>query len=398
MTAHRMAHMIIVTKGSHGDLVPCVALGAALRSRAHHVSLVTHRRYASMVNNAGLTHVACDTAAAGDAFIADGGLLDRPASIPEFARRHVFPTLADEYALIADCCDTSDTVLIVRHMGSLAAEFVAERLNLPLVVLFTAVAQASCLPLLERLYSGPLESDINENRSALGLPTIVDWRQWCHRARMYLASWPSWFADPLPTWPQDVRTVGFLRADALESGNLPNQVTAMFDHPGPAPVLITGGTAVWVLASRFYEVAARACARVGRQGILVCPHDELIPGELPPSIKRFARLPFASLAPRVAAVVHHGGSSISARAIAARIPQLVMPYGGDRPDNGRRVERLGLGKCLLPGQWEETIVAEALATVLSSTELRLNCVQASVCDDDTALDSGCSAIEQLARM
>jgi UDP:flavonoid glycosyltransferase YjiC (YdhE family) len=45
-------------------------------------------------------------------------------------------------------------------------------------------------------------------------------------------------------------------------------------------------------------------------------------------------------------VVHHGGVGTTAKALAAGVPQVVVPVAYDQPDNGRRVVRLGVGAML----------------------------------------------------
>jgi UDP:flavonoid glycosyltransferase YjiC (YdhE family) len=65
---------------------------------------------------------------------------------------------------------------------------------------------------------------------------------------------------------------------------------------------------------------------------------------LPPSIQVAAHLPFDALLPQVAVLVHHGGIGTTAAALAAGIPQLVIPFAFDQFDNAARVARLGVGR------------------------------------------------------
>jgi rhamnosyltransferase subunit B len=62
----------------------------------------------------------------------------------------------------------------------------------------------------------------------------------------------------------------------------------------------------------------------------------------------------------VRAVIHHGGIGTLNQALAAAVPQLVLAFGHDRPDNGARLQRLGVGECLPPAHWRPGPVAEAL--------------------------------------
>nr|MBA3625578.1 glycosyltransferase [Methylibium sp.] len=59
-----------------------------------------------------------------------------------------------------------------------------------------------------------------------------------------------------------------------------------------------------------------------------------------------AYAPFDALLPRLATLVHHGGIGTCAEALAAGVPQIVVPFAHDQFDNAARLERLGLGVTL----------------------------------------------------
>jgi sterol 3beta-glucosyltransferase len=49
------------------------------------------------------------------------------------------------------------------------------------------------------------------------------------------------------------------------------------------------------------------------------------------------------LFPQLAAVVHHGGSGTTHRAVLAGLPSMAVPVGYDQPYWGRRLAELGVG-------------------------------------------------------
>src|SRR5213075_3040591 len=81
--------------------------------------------------------------------------------------------------------------------------------------------------------------------------------------------------------------------------------------------------------------------------------------------------PFKKLFPRCRAVVHHGGVGTTAQALAAGIPQLMLPMAWDQPDNAMRVRRMGAGEWLLPNSTAARI-AGALAELMTP-ETRQRC-------------------------
>lgn len=393
-----MANIVLVTKGTYGDLVPFLAIGSYLKKRGHDVTLATHCEYEGAARKAALKFDSWDSPEQYREFIADGPLLDTPAGLATFAERHMFPSFGLERAVIHRNCRKPNSVLIVRHMASLAASMLSEEFRIPLVSVFTAVAQANLIPVLAVVARQSLAVRINGLRENLGLAKISDWLGWLSSCDLALGCWPTAFATPLQCWPNRLIPLGFLRFDEIESDELEPELLGILANASAAPILVTGGTSRWTLGPKFYQVAPLACALVGRIGIVACPHDEFVPvGKRPAGIHFYQRLPFASLMKHVAAVIHHGGTSIMVRAIAAGVPQLMLPHGGDRPDTALRTERLGTGIRLLPEQWEPEYVASQLRRLLDGLLFREATMSAqSLLHDAYGLTSGCEAIESLA--
>ena len=136
--------------------------------------------------------------------------------------------------------------------------------------------------------------------------------------------------------------------------------------------MISAGTGLFTDRC-FYTASAEACRIINRRGLLVTSYPQLVPDVLPEQIQHFDYLPFVSLMPYVAAFVHHGGVGSLACAMAAGVPQLALTAGGDRPENGRRLSRLGVGEMLPQRRWEPADVASALQRVLTSASVRQNC-------------------------
>jgi rhamnosyltransferase subunit B len=387
----KMKNIVLVTKGSYGDLVPFLAIGEALKRRGNDVILISNCHYEGAARKVGLAFDSWDTPSQYQAFISDGYLLDSPTGIREFADRHIFPQLEREYSVLEKhCAAAPDTVVISRHMGSLAATFLAERLRIPYVSAFTAVAQVECLDILIEYYRTCLATRINAFRKILGLKSVEDWRKWVANPTHFLACWPDWFACS-HTWPPRLSYLGFLRCDGVEAGSLPSEVENLYK-----PILITGGTAVWNHAERFYKTAMEACNLVGRNAIIVCRHDKMIPQPLLQGTLRYKELPFASLVPKVSAVIHHGGASVLVRALTCSVPQVAMPFGGDRPDNASRLEALGVCAKVPFARWNPQAVALAVNEALTSDSIASACSRLRVkVDQSTALTDGCGVIESL---
>jgi UDP:flavonoid glycosyltransferase YjiC (YdhE family) len=389
-----MARFVLITKGSYGDLVPFLAIGCALRSRGHSVAIATHCTYSEPIRRSGLEFAALDTPAEYEAFIRDGALLDTPRRLRDFADRHIFSQAQREGRCLLDCC-TQDVVMLVRHMSSVTAWCVAERLKIPIGVVFTAVAQANCISMLATIGDTYLLNGLNDIRSGLSLATVSTCERWLRGADFYVNCWPSWFASPTEAWPRDTISVGFLQHDPSESGPLPVSADEMLRDTDT--ILITGGTAVWALSRRFYYAVVEACAANDRRAVLACRFPDLLPSPLPPNVRAYSRLPFADVVPRVAAIVHHAGTSVLVRGLRAGKPQLLLPFGADRPDTAARLARLGVAKVLPPPSWQPENVGVAIDALLRSPEVGAACARwRERLEVEDELSAGCVQIERLA--
>jgi UDP:flavonoid glycosyltransferase YjiC (YdhE family) len=146
----------------------------------------------------------------------------------------------------------------------------------------------------------------------------------------------------------------------------------------------------------FFEAAAEASRLLGRRAVFLSGHREHLPSPLPPGVTHFDYVPFSLLLPRCGAVVHHGGIGTSAQALAAGVPQLVLPMNFDQFDNAARLVKLGVGKSLETRKGKGKPMAALLAELLGSGEVRKVCQEfAASVDPAASLEKACRIIENL---
>jgi UDP:flavonoid glycosyltransferase YjiC (YdhE family) len=140
---------------------------------------------------------------------------------------------------------------------------------------------------------------------------------------------------------------------------------AEFCVAGNPPLAFTPGSAN-VHGHEFFEAAVDAARRLDRRALLLTRFAEQIPANLPPAVRHVPFAPFTQLLPRCAALIHHGGIGTTSAALAAGIPQVIMPLSHDQPDNAARVKALGVGDRLLPRHFTGRRLAEILRPLLAS--------------------------------
>src|SRR5262249_53944037 len=152
--------------------------------------------------------------------------------------------------------------------------------------------------------------------------------QWWHSPQRVLGLFPPWYGEPQPDWPPQVRLVGFPLYDERGVEELPGGL-ADFLATGSPPLVFMPGSAN-AQAQDFFRAPVEACQRLGRRGLLLPRFPEQLPAPLPPTIRHFNFIPFSQVLPQAAALVHHGGIGTSAQALAAGVPQVVMPLAHDQ--------------------------------------------------------------------
>jgi UDP:flavonoid glycosyltransferase YjiC (YdhE family) len=240
-----------------------------------------------------------------------------------------------------------------------------------------------------------LAPGVNAFRATLALtPVHGIFRQYLHSPELVIGLFPDWFAPPQPDWPRNTHLTGFVLHDASAHYKVPAEVEE-FLAAGPPPVVFTPGSAAATL-TKFFRESVEACRMAGIRAMLVTNYPEQLPSDLPPGVRAFPYLPFSQVLPRCSALVYHGGIGTLAQAIQAGIPHLVVPNGHDQPDNGVRIERLGLGFSVYPEKYKARSVARRLGELQTSSKIQQCCQEyAGKIHPQTALERACKLIEQL---
>jgi UDP:flavonoid glycosyltransferase YjiC (YdhE family) len=334
-----MPNIVLVARGTGGDIYPFIEIGVALKLRGHKVTLITHQQFEGAAREYGLDFSSVD-------------------SIEPLA----LATWTGLFNKIKERCGTEMTAVASHFNANLISQTAAEKLGLSYVTIYTAPYFVPRMTLVEQMLIAETDN-INLNRAELNLPAVHDWRAWLRAPKWKLGLWPDWFApNKAEDWPFEVTPVGFVYNHGFETGDVPDDLKAFIFEGEPA-MLITHGT------SRphkpdFFHAPIEACRILNRKAVLVTMYDELEPAYMQGNVRMYKYLPFASVFPHMAAIVHHGGIGTLNQALMAGIPQLALAHGYDRPDNGARLQRMGVGETLAPFRWHPDDVAESLLRIL----------------------------------
>lgn len=406
---------LLAVLGTHGDVLPFIALGSALGRRGHEVLLHAPAPFEKHAVRAGLSFYALGTQADFDRLVREPDLW-HPRKGTTVAFRYAVERVADIYRWVE--AHRTDGCVVVASSSAFGARIAQDRLGTPLVTLHVLPMLIESriepprlhgLPLPEFLparfrdwigrgaYKYAIEPvalpQLNAFRANLDLPPMRRLAHWWNSPARMLLMFPEWYAPPQPDWPQQAVQLGFPISDEFgDAMSLSPELNAFLDA-GEAPLAFTYGSGMRQGAG-FFETAVQLCRRLGRRGILLAPQSGQVQVELPRDVLHVPYAPFGKLLPRCAALIHHGGIGTVAQAIAAGIPQLVVPVAFDHFDEARRLRRLNLGWSLSRRRFTPTRAARAVTRLLTDDLILDACRRARTrLMADEGLQEACNLIE-----
>ena len=395
--------IILATLGTDGDVIPHLGLGTLLRERGHRVTIAAPETYQDRAVDLKLEFVTLVTNDEVNRMLKDPDLW-HPYRSGLMMARWGAPMILGQYEILSGLIQQPDAVLVV-NPGVLAGRLVQETLGCPTASL---LLQPGLLPSntappvmtggltipgwfpvpLRNLFWGMIDAvgyvlvlrSLNPVRKKLGLRPVRRLFQWWLSPDLVIGLFPEWYAAPQPDWPPQLRMAGFGKYDGTRD-ELAEEIRE-FCESGSPPILFTMGTGMMHSAD-FFQEAVAACEIMGSRGLLLTKYSDLVPRELPATIRHCRFAPFHSLLPKCGAIVHHGGIGTTAAALAAGCPQLILPLAWDQPDNATRVSRLGVGTSLGMRHRTRGDLVKALSSMMNG-ELRSRCrqiaSQAAACD------------------
>jgi UDP:flavonoid glycosyltransferase YjiC (YdhE family) len=362
---------LLVTTGSHGDINPFLALGRALAARGHQPVLMTNPYYEGQAREAGL-----DFRGVGEHF--DLKRLDElmpDIMHPWKGGRVVVETLIDRFAResfprVRDELRGGRFDVVVHHHIALGAAWAAEEAGVPnaSAVLAPMMWMSRGDPITPQSFSpvhpGPITRWLTRAmfrpfawmvfdpvtrrvRRDLGLrPDPGSFLRLARGGAVNLGLWSPALRGPLPDDPPHGVICGFPWHDRHGEQEGPDDRLEAFLAEGEAPVLFTLGTAAVHVAGDYFQMAAGACRRLGRRGLLLVGPGRPAPRNLPAGSLAVEYARFSSVMPRCAVNVHHGGVGSTGQGLRAGRPTVVIPHSHDQFDNAARLVRLGVSATL----------------------------------------------------
>ena len=358
-------HILISCVGSAGDVHPFIAIGQALARRGHEVELITSTHFAARIEAAGLTCTPIGTEADFEQVVHHPDLWNPRTCFPVLWQA-ISQRLVEAHRLLISRAQPGRTVLVGSTLA-MPVRLAQETHGLPTAMVHLSPvciwsAQAPAVlpglgdlsgwpPALVRLIQSGVERlfidrvvapGFDRIRRDLGLPPVRHvLSQWINSPDRVVCAWPEWFSPKQTDWPAQAVTTGFARWSGTADQPLAPALLN-FLNAGQAPIGFTPGSAM-AQGRDFFARALAASAALNQRALLITPYADQLPHPLPPHAHAVSYAPFDALLPRLAALVHHGGIGTTAQALAAGLPQAVLPFAHDQFDNATRLVKRGVG-------------------------------------------------------
>lgn len=386
---------ILTPVGSSGDVNPYVSIGRGLQERGHDVVVMAPEPFSGSVRAAGLRFECSSSNKDYERTVANSDLWD-PWKGLSVVLGEVATNLEPNYRTLESLYVEGETVL-VGHSLSLSTRLLEEVKQCPAATVHLSPNafrsdhdQPSLTPgrdfsgaprwvkrlfwrMADSLVADPtIKGPLNKLRKSLGLKGVERiFNDWYQSPRRILGLFPSWYGRPQPDWPARLRMTGFVLEDPARRTPLSDELEE-FLADGEAPILLTPGSANRH-AARLLKAGVDGASMLKRRLILLTPYADQLPEDLSSGVLHVDQVSFSSIFPRCAGVIHHGGIGTCAEALRAGIPQLIVPFGFDQPDNATRLMRLGVGKYLDLDRSTHIRIAEFMRELMESETVRENC-------------------------
>lgn len=371
--------VLMLTGGSRGDVQPFIALGCALKTSGHEVVIAGPAAFAAVagsykINYEVIYDVDHDSYKGPLANIAVR--LSRNGNPLFFLqqasahRRHFHKTLNDIASIDYVDCD----VVLHNHMAP--GNEVAEQIGVPSVLVATSpvYAPTDAFPNPWLTFSRLPVPKIINRASYLGTNFLCRYnlgntKKW-RREKMGLAprsghrnllrlpdGQPATilqpnslhFLPPSTCYPDWAHTTGFWYLPTAPGWVPPFELVEFLDAGAP-PVYIGFGSLLQADGDpdRTARISAEAAKLAGVRAIIFSGLKNHVHKDDDEILHLSTPVPFEWLFPKMAAVVHHGGTGTIGVALASGRPQIVCPAVCEQPFNAKRAHELQISPSSLP--------------------------------------------------
>ena len=359
--------ILFSTFGSLGDLHPYLALALEARKRGHQPIVATSPKYRAKVEALQIEFRAVrpDLPATDDYAPLAQRVMNQKDGPRYLFQELLAPAIGEQTADLLEACADAD--VIITHPAAMGGPLAARKLKKPwLSSVLAPISLWSELdpatpptaphldflrtlgPVWPRFYYGMGKlgtkswiAPVEQLRAEMGLDGDHPMFEGQFSPFGTLALFSPLWARPQADWPTKTTATGFCFYDAEGYNGESDDAWQSWMSAGDAPIVFTLGSSAVYDAGAFWQRSVEYATRLNARAVLLTGEPTGI--AWPDNVTEIGYAPHSQIFPRASLIVHQGGAGTTAQALRAGVPQLVMPYAHDQPDNARRVRKLGVG-------------------------------------------------------
>ncbi|HUR96507.1 MAG TPA: glycosyltransferase [Pyrinomonadaceae bacterium] len=418
-----MGKIVLATIGSLGDMHPKIALALELKKRGHSVTIAAMEFYRDRIEPLGLRFLPMAPHLHPDDKELARDLMDSRKGTEKILREIVLPNLRPMFDDLMHAIQGAD--LLVSGEIVYAAKSAVEITGVKWI---TTSLQPSTFfsshdpsvppnaPWVEHLrFLGPkfhhgffrfarwLVSSwfepYREFRRGLGLNENHDpifFEKFSPLA--HLALFSRALGAPQSDWPPNTVQTGFCFYDGHDDIQKTPPMLLDFLDSGEPPIVFTLGSAAVMDARDFFEQSADAARMLGRRAVLIYGVFSEPPTGIGGDVIGFDYAPYSQVFPRASCIVHQGGAGTTGQALRAGVPQLIVPFAHDQPDNAVRCRRAGVAEILSRDNYNAKNAAPILKRLISDQKYKHQAIETSrIVNSESGTIAACDAIEAVLR-
>ncbi|MCJ8314070.1 MAG: glycosyltransferase [Saccharospirillaceae bacterium] len=386
-------NFIISVLGTKGDIFPFLKLAEELNNNGYSVFFLTSEHFKSLFYNTDINFIETGTELEYQMGCANPDVWDPKKEVSDIAFKYYHgPAFLRSYEFVKKFKDKKNTTIITLSVNN-GARIASDELN------FNSVLIQLCANLIPSIISPPAplhwcapnylpsfikkkiykykfkkfdkqscESgsvyQLNVLRKKINLPPVKDVLLYDYSNEfLHIAFFPEWFGMRPKDWPEKLKLVGFPLFDSVD--NNARSLVDNFLNSNPNPILFTTGTGV-SNADEMFKECIKICEKLKKPGIFTGSLESQYLFKNKACFLHIDYIDFNHVLPKCSAIIHHGGVGTMAQAIQAGIPQIIRPLLFDQPDNGMRIQKLGLGVVCYPEKFNSKNISPILNKLIQT--------------------------------
>ncbi|MBN1649834.1 MAG: glycosyltransferase family 1 protein, partial [Bacteroidales bacterium] len=377
----------LTTIGSRGDIQPYIALGIALKSNDHSVTILTHPWAEKIINSYELSFLSVGENIDIN-FIAKQFVENSATNLKglKFALNFIFDNLRKcHFDLLSKLKDFD---LIIGH--GIVGNAEADMLNKPFITVSIEtmglqkeywksinIFKELCIFLSDKLTGAIFGKPYRKFREEIGASPIGN-----NKKHRYLALVPisNIIQKSNPNWKKLTEITGFFFADTPNDFK-PDKSLQNFINKGEKPILITFGSMhhKQTQSVNLYNIICESLTKSQSRALLIMPDLDIKKITIPENVFIINQIPYSWLLNQVSMVIHHFGFGTTAEVLKAGLPSIPIPHIFDQKIRSNQIYTLGYAtKPLNLKNFNSKILSNAILKVKSDKNLQVRCKELGI--------------------